>query len=280
MGGHQHNRHSGFTLIELSIVLVIIGLIVGGILAGQNLIAAAAIRAQVTQVEKYKTSVNAFFEKYGYLPGDIPPTPASQFGFLVGQNCGGAIGARDGNGLIQGGGGTYAVGFGESMLFWQDLSTAGMIDGNYPNGGAGSWGCLDVNQAWSLIPGTLYVGDHMPAAAIGNGHFLYVYSVNAQNWFGLSAVTATTANSLVVSKARLSVAQAYAIDNKIDDGMPTTGNVQAVYLTNNTLTQATNAVSDSSSTCFNSATNAYSMTQNNGAGPNCALSFLMQSGDR
>ena len=46
----------GFTLIELSIVLVIIGLIVGGILVGQDLINAAAIRAQIAQVEKYQTA--------------------------------------------------------------------------------------------------------------------------------------------------------------------------------------------------------------------------------
>jgi prepilin-type N-terminal cleavage/methylation domain-containing protein len=58
-------RHrAGFTLIELAIVLVIIGLIVGGILVGQDLINAAAVRAQVSQIEKYQTAVHTFQTKY------------------------------------------------------------------------------------------------------------------------------------------------------------------------------------------------------------------------
>src|ERR1700735_2843794 len=72
---------SGFTLIELSIVLVIIGLIVGGILTGQSLIDAAAQREQIAQIEKYNTAVRTFQGKYGYLPGDIPNPYASNFGF-------------------------------------------------------------------------------------------------------------------------------------------------------------------------------------------------------
>ena len=51
----------------MSIVLVIIGLIVGGILVGQSLIAAAAVRAQISQIEKYNTAVNTFRDKYGGL---------------------------------------------------------------------------------------------------------------------------------------------------------------------------------------------------------------------
>jgi prepilin-type N-terminal cleavage/methylation domain-containing protein len=76
-----HTRSSGFTLIEMSIVLVVIGLVVGGILTGQSLIAAAGVRAQIAQIENFNTAANTFFEKYGYLPGDIPAGPAAQFGF-------------------------------------------------------------------------------------------------------------------------------------------------------------------------------------------------------
>lgn len=52
IGTLQMKNQSGFTLIELSIVLVIIGLIVGGVLVGRDLIKAAEVRAQVSQIEK------------------------------------------------------------------------------------------------------------------------------------------------------------------------------------------------------------------------------------
>ena len=57
-------REQGFTLIELAIVLVIIGLIVGGVLVGQDLIKAAEIRASVTQIEQYNTAAK-------YIPHEI-----------------------------------------------------------------------------------------------------------------------------------------------------------------------------------------------------------------
>ena len=66
----KQGKNKGFTLIELSIVLVIIGLIVGGVLVGQDLIKAAEIRATVSQVEGYNSAVNTFRLKYNGLPGD------------------------------------------------------------------------------------------------------------------------------------------------------------------------------------------------------------------
>src|SRR5579884_85366 len=77
------NVLTGFTLIELSIVLVIIGLIIAGILTGRDLIDAAAQRAQITQIERYNTAVRTFQNKYGYIPGDIPDPYASSFSFIA-----------------------------------------------------------------------------------------------------------------------------------------------------------------------------------------------------
>src|SRR3984885_348580 len=76
-------KEKGFTLIELSIVLVIIGLIVGGVLVGQDLIRAAQVRATVTQIEKYNSAVNTFRGKYGALPGDLNAGTAATFGFAA-----------------------------------------------------------------------------------------------------------------------------------------------------------------------------------------------------
>lgn len=92
---------TGFTLIELSIVLVIVGLIVGGVLVGRDLISAAEVRAQISQIEKYNTAVNTFRGKFNAIPGDMSAATAAQFGF-ANAACAGTAGYRDGNGIIQG----------------------------------------------------------------------------------------------------------------------------------------------------------------------------------
>ena len=70
-------RHqSAFTLVELSIVLIIVGLLVGGVLTGQALIRAAELRAITTEKDKYITTLYAFRDKYQALPAICPtPTP-------------------------------------------------------------------------------------------------------------------------------------------------------------------------------------------------------------
>lgn len=65
-------QRSGFTLVELSIVLVIIGLLIGGILAAQSMISTAKINAQVRQIGQFDAMVLNFKTKFNYLPGDAP----------------------------------------------------------------------------------------------------------------------------------------------------------------------------------------------------------------
>src|SRR5882757_2419229 len=108
-------KEAGFTLIELSIVLVIIGLIVGGVLVGQDLIRAAEVRATISQIEKYNTAVNTFRGKYNALPGDMNSSTATAFSFAT---RGGAAGQGDGNGVIEGPGPNGYVQAGETLSFW------------------------------------------------------------------------------------------------------------------------------------------------------------------
>ena len=100
----KQNHQSGFTLIELSIVLVIVGLIVGGVLVGRDLIKAAELRKQVSQLNEYTTAANTFMIKYGSLPGDVPyatrveiglPSP-NGFGPSLDALCGMGDGKIDG----------------------------------------------------------------------------------------------------------------------------------------------------------------------------------------
>jgi hypothetical protein len=82
----------------------------------------------------------------------------------------------------------------------------------------------------------------------------------------------------------LTVAQAYAIDKKIDDGLPTTGNVLAQFLTGPTNGYpgwSTNGSSPGATTCYDtsSGTAKYSISYQNGALVNCGISFKFQAGD-
>src|SRR5690349_20889612 len=61
----------GFSLVELSIVLVILGLLTGGILAGQSLIRAAELRSVVTEYQRFITASHTFRDKFGGIPGDF-----------------------------------------------------------------------------------------------------------------------------------------------------------------------------------------------------------------
>src|SRR4051812_42973611 len=85
----NNKHHFGFTLIELSIVLVIVGLLVGGVLTGNDLINAAKIRATVSQQEKFDAAVNTFRGKYDCVPGDCKN--ATKFGFATDGNGDGQV---------------------------------------------------------------------------------------------------------------------------------------------------------------------------------------------
>ena len=111
---------AGFTLIELSIVLVIIGLVVGGVLVGRDLINAAEIRSLLKEQEQFKTAAATFRGKYDCLPGDC--WNAMTFGFATNGNGDGIMGDPTGdlfNGLNA-----------EQLSFWQQLFQAGLIPSN------------------------------------------------------------------------------------------------------------------------------------------------------
>jgi prepilin-type N-terminal cleavage/methylation domain-containing protein len=281
------NRHpKGFTLIELAIVLVIIGLIVGGILVGQNLIQTSEARATISQIEKYNTATNTFRVKYSALPGDMNGATAVNFGF---STRGTSPGQGDGNGVVEGSAGGLANGFlqgGETLSFWSDLSIGcvtasgctaplniNMVDGSFT---------LAVPSASAPTIAASNLANYYPAAKLGRGNYIYVFSSSGVNYFGLADITSTT-TGVIAASASVSVQQANYIDLKMDDGFPASGNVKATWangtLAENATPPVVNAVSsDTSTSCYNSTTTAgaYSLAINNGGGVNCALSFRFQ----
>ena len=217
--------------------MVIIGLIIGGVLVGQDLISAAAVRSQISQIEKYQTAVRTFQVKYGYLPGDMPDPYASQFGFI---SRGTAVGTGDGDGRILGKGSIGNIqSAGETAVLWRDLSQAGLIEGIFNTATETTSSGVDIT-----LTSTPAISAYLPEAKIGNANYIYAWNAywsgttavpaldSSKNYFGISAayIIDTTIGEKLRSKPGLTVQQAYAMDKKLDDGLPYSGNIWAIYI--------------------------------------------------
>lgn len=233
------NPQKGFTLVELAVVLVILGLLVGGIMTGQNMIRAAELRSVMTEKEKILVAVSTFQEEYMGLPGDLdnaedywgtaPNCPGNtNQGMTDGTTCNG-----DGNGRLgytdplgASNGLDYNPDSQEWYRFWQHLANAGLYEGVY-NGVVGGGDLYNhsvigvnvpaaklSNAGWTARYYGDYGGDtetYDSAALTGNyGHILD---------FGSETADDSTRDPI------LSPEEVWNIDTKMDDGRPAHGNV-------------------------------------------------------
>lgn len=241
---------NGFTLIELSIVMIVIGLIAGGILVGRDLIRVAEIRATVTQFEQFNTAVNTFKTKYNCLPGDCASaaswdlTPNDPSGVYAG-NGDGIIGLSNNGPCLYytgaGSCGNYMARLTEYNTFWAQLSHAGLIPNHivdYPTllslpwaeqlyTGGRSTPDVPIKPSYTP-PGTGAI--HPPGWAI---HADVLFHTTA----GGGGVPA---HSLMLgrfnaSNMEMSFFAGYApsdiegIDRKMDDGFPLSGKARAFW---------------------------------------------------
>ncbi|MBY0407656.1 MAG: prepilin-type N-terminal cleavage/methylation domain-containing protein, partial [Rickettsiales bacterium] len=216
-------RNAGFTLLELSIVLVIIGLIVGGILVGQDLIRAAEVRSTISQVEKYNAAVNTFRTKFDGIPGDINQASASYFQIFT-LTVATTVGQGDGNGLLEGGAAASTNPQGETLVFWRHLSDANLVDGSLGTNG----NSIPV-AATGLVTGTVTTpSQSMPISKLSQQNLFIVYSASGLNYYQLIPVsTITNAPAYTFNATGITPIQAFNMDTKLDDGQPNTGIVIA-----------------------------------------------------
>lgn len=213
-------RHA-FSLVELSIVLVILGLLTGGILAGKSLIHAAELRKILSESERFTTAIHTFKDKYFGLPGDI--NNADKFWPTV------TNGNADGK--------LYAVD--EHVDAWQQLSLAGLIEGSYD----GIWDVSGYSPPGSNSPKSSY-GTAIWAIQgdiIDTGSWSVYKRID--NHLILTGDTVSAGNSIRV----LTASDAWTLDTKKDDGKAQYGKFLAsgtAVCVNNSISNAPNPAVD------------------------------------
>ncbi len=217
----------GFSLVELSIVLVILGLLTGGILAGQSLIRAAELRSVSTEFNRYVAATQTFRDKYFALPGDM--NNATKFWGDQATGTGacasaatpdGTPGTCDGNGN-----GNIQEGTNEGFRYWQQLALAGLVEGTF----SGITGVASANDA--------VIGTNVPPSKLSSagwtvsnwwgpiaGDAAYWYAGDYGNFF----VFGTKWPTGFTNGPAIKPEEAWNIDTKMDDGLPGRGKVMPV----------------------------------------------------
>jgi prepilin-type N-terminal cleavage/methylation domain-containing protein len=182
----------GFTLVEIAIVLVIIGLLIGGVLKGQEMITQARIKSVIADFNGVSAAYYAYWDRYKAVPGNDPNAATRWAGATAG----------DGDGHI---GGLYnsANATDESRLWWDHLRRAGLVSG------------VGTIQPFNAVFGLI-------GAQTGDGvspTYGPVLGTDAAGTGGLSGI--------IVCSANLPDRIAIGVDTQMDDGIPITGAVHA-----------------------------------------------------
>ena len=184
---------SGFTLIEIAIVLVIIGLLLGGILKGQTLINSAKVRNLAQQNASIQAAYFAFTDRYQAIPGDFPLIQAAA---AIGETIQlpTASSTTAGNGKVDN---TLE----EAAAVWQHLVQAGFLSGS-------------VRPATAVPGSETDYALHAPKNAF-NGSMILSHN-RGYTGHAVSRLNLHLGGNVPVAVAR-------ELDVKIDDGMPNTG---------------------------------------------------------
>lgn len=225
----------GFTLLEMSIVLVVIGLIVGGIMSGQALLRNAERAAVLSEIAKYQRAFIQFYEQYGTSPGDFAGATALWGSAGGGSTTGAACftvsnntsltcnGNGDGKTVFSAGSvAANSWRYGERFHAWKHLANAGLIEGRFTG----------VTADPTNISGFVG-GENVPASRMKNYGYTYTYAESASGFhYVRDANDFEFVGHVLIPYHRTSGAHiprvtAKYIDEKLDDGLPGTGTVRA-----------------------------------------------------
>lgn len=189
----MEKRQCGFTLVEIAVVLVIIGLLLGGVLKGQELINGAKVKNVMNDFRNTSTYVFGYQDRFRAMPGDDAGV-ANRLTGAVKASTGGTVG----NGRLEGNWNSTTA-TDESVLFWQHVRLANFAGGDGRNpGGEG-----------------ITIQDWLPRNAVG-GRLGVTGSSPISGWGG----------SLFVCQDKLPGSFARQIDIALDDGQSDSGSVR------------------------------------------------------
>jgi prepilin-type N-terminal cleavage/methylation domain-containing protein len=185
---NQRSTEAGFTLVEIAIVLVIVGLLLGGILKGQEMINQARIKNAINDFNGITVAVTSYQDRYRFLPGDDPNA-------VTRWTTQAPPATPNGNGTVEG---LYnsVTADQESRVFWQHLRIAGFVPGLTTGAGAQAQPANSVAGIMGVESGVV----------------------------GTSGLGFTT---LIVCSSNFPDKVATALDTQMDDANPATGQVRA-----------------------------------------------------
>ncbi|MFZ4540579.1 MAG: type II secretion system protein [Rickettsiales bacterium] len=257
--------HSAFSLVELSIVLVILGLLVGGILSGQALIRASELRSVATQQQKFVAAIYTFRDKYFAIPGDMnnaqsiwgiahatPATCITTAGTGT-QTCNG-----DGDGNIN-----LSVGSNESFRIWQHLANAGLIEGQFDGiaHGATSYSVTGANSPVGRLSNSIWWATWW-GQLTGQ---TWIFDGDYSKSFEFGGIEVNDDPAVPIFRPE----ELWNIDTKIDDGKPGLGKLAVVAAGAGTLSSCTTTVANNPATL----TADYLLSASS---PTCAAIFRRQ----
>lgn len=229
------SKKSAFSLIELSIVLIVIGLLIAGITGGASLIKSSELRSVMSEARGYAVATNAFYSQYDSLPGDYNIAVGSESTYL-GNN----------NGNIEFAATAATIPGSEGAVAWYALRQIGAIDD----------ALTFAASSGSQTPGT-----NIPSSKIKSAGWIFSF-VNSQNTVVLTRATSGASDGEEaddIATPALLPSDALSVDSKIDDGSANTGKVRSIINTADT---------DSATGC--SGTNTYTI---GGTVLTCAISY-------